>query len=426
MTAIFTTESYLASHAKLELAVSLKWLSFVSVPELVQVTAEDGEPRDLAIMLTGGGARAAYQVGLLRGLARHFPHLRFQIITGVSAGAINAVFLASTNDGLTDAVDRLSKLWCDLRCDHVFRPNYTALFPFRGAIKSIFPRRIPGGPHGLFNPAPLASLLRRLFSCPIRRMPIDGIRRNLELGKIKSVALVALDYSTGQSVRWVQGRNIDVFEGPNRRVARADLTVEHILASAALPFVFPAVRIGESWYGDGGIRLSAPLSPAVHLGASRILAMSTGYQRTPDEASTPVVEGYPPAAQIIGQLVNAIFLDVIDEDVTRMERMNDLIQQIPPERRDGMKPIDLFVLRPSRDIGKLAAEYQRYLPRSVKLFTRALGAHETESPDVISMLMFEPNYMRLLIETGEKDVEARLPELTTFLGENIRQMITRV
>ena len=200
----------------------MKWLSFVSVPELVQVTAEDGESRDLAIMLTGVGARAAYQVGLLRGLARHFPHLRFQIITGVSAGAINAVFLASTNDGLTDAVDRLSKLWCDLRCHHVFRPNYTALFPFRGAIKSIFPGRIPGGPHGLFNPAPLASLLRRLFSCPIRRMPIDGIRRNLELGKIKSVALVALDYSTGQSVRWVQGRNIDVFEGPNRRVARAD------------------------------------------------------------------------------------------------------------------------------------------------------------------------------------------------------------
>ena len=256
-------------------------------------------------------------------------------------------------------------------------------------------------------------------------MPIEGIRRNLAHGKIKAVSLIGLDYSTGQNVRWVQGRDVDIFERTNRRSEHAELTVEHVLASAALPFVFPAVRIGDSWYGDGGIRLSAPLSPAVHLGAKRILAMSTGYQRTPDEARRPVVAGYPPAAQIISQLVNAIFLDVIDEDVVRMERMNDLLRQLPPDRREGMKPIDLFVLRPSRDLGKLAAEYQRDLPRSVKLFTRALGADETESPDVVSMLMFEPAYMRMLIETGEKDVEARLPELTIFLGENIRPVVTR-
>jgi len=214
--------------------------------------------------------------------------------------------------------------------------------------------------------------------------------------------------------------SFEEFEGPNRRSSTAELTVEHVLASAAIPFVFPAVRIGDRWYGDGGIRLSAPLSAAVHLGARRILAMSTGYQRTTAEASRPAVEGYPPAAQIIGQLVNAIFLDAIDEDVTRMERMNELLLQLPPERRDGMKPIDLFVLRPSQDLARLAAKYQRYLPMSVKLFTRALGAHETESPDVISMLMFEPKYTECLIEIGEHDVEQRLPELTTFLGENIR------
>lgn len=376
-------------------------------------------------MLTGGGARASYQVGLIRGLARHFPHLRFQIITGVSAGAINAVYLAAKDGDLPDVAESLTKLWMDLQCHHVFRPNYTALLPFRSVIKSVFPRRIPGGPHGFFNASPLASLLRGVFDSPIRRMPIAGIRRNIERGILKAVALVALDYSTGQSVRWVQGRDHEAFDNTNRRRENVELTIEHVLGSAALPFVFPAVRIGERWYGDGGIRLNSPLSPALHLGASRILAMSTGYQRTEVEASRPVVRGYPPAAQILSQLVNAIFLDVIDEDVARMERINEILRQLPPDRRDGMRPVDLCVLRPSRDLGKLAGEYQKYLPASVRLFTRALGADETESPDVVSMLMFEPRYTRMLIEIGERDVESRLDELRTFLGDNALPAVSR-
>ncbi len=395
----------------------------MSVPELVELPHHetgDEEPGDLAVMLTGGGARAAYQVGLLKGLAHHFPDLHFQIITGVSAGAINAVFLAAKEGSLAQKVDQLTELWCDLRCHHVFRPNYPALIPFRAALRRVLPKRWRRFPHGVFNAAPLATLLRDLFDSPLRNMPIDGIRRNLQRGALKAVALISLDYTTGQSVRWVQGRRFDVSKGPNRRSGPAELTVEHILASAALPFIFPAVRIDDSWYGDGGIRLSAPLSAAVHLGARRILAMSTGYQRTADEASTPVVQGYPPAAQIIGQLMSAIFLDVIDEDVVRMERMSEMVRQLPLEQRDGFRPIDLFVLRPSKDLGKLAAKYQRFLPRSVRLFTRALGADQTESPDFVSMLMFEPNYTRVLIELGEGDVESRVPELRTFLGEDVR------
>ncbi|HMC20674.1 MAG TPA: patatin-like phospholipase family protein [Thermoanaerobaculia bacterium] len=395
----------------------------MSVPELVEVPRETREePGDLAVMLTGGGARAAYQVGLLKGLAHHFPNLHFQIITGVSAGAINAVFLAAREGTLQEKIDQLAQTWCDLRCHHIFTPNYRALLPFRSALKTVLPKSWRRFPHGLFNAGPLAALLRQLFDSPVRNMPIDGIRRNLQRGELRAIALIALDYTTGQSVRWVQGRRFDVFEGPNRRTGPAELTVEHILASAAIPFIFPAVRIEDSWYGDGGIRLSAPLSAAVHLGAKRILAMSTGYQRTPDEASMPEVEGYPPAAQIIGQLVNSIFLDVIDEDVVRMERMNEMVRQLPPERRDGFRPIDLFVLRPSQDLAKLAAQYQRFLPRSVKLFARALGADETESPDFVSMLMFEPNYTQVLLEMGERDVESRLPELRTFLGEDRRTL----
>ena len=247
-------------------------------------------PGDLAVMLTGGGARAAYQVGMLKGLATLFPDLRFQIITGVSAGAINAMFIAANQGSLAERVARLERVWRELQCYHVFRPNFAALLPFRTALKLALPR-LGSRPRGLFNAGPLADLLRRLFDTPYRNQPIEGVRRNLEEGTLKAVALMTLDYTTGQSVRWVQGRSVDVFEGPNRRSAQTEMTVEHVLASAALPFVFPAVRIRDRWYGDGGIRLSAPLSAAVHLGARRIIARSTGYQRTAAEANTPVVWG---------------------------------------------------------------------------------------------------------------------------------------
>lgn len=395
----------------------------MSMPAAQQTSEPDG---DLAIMLTGGGARAAYQVGLLKGLARHFPSLRFQIITGVSAGAINAIYLAASQGDLQSTAENLAKLWCSLECHHVFRPNYAALLPFRTALRAVLPAKMTKRPHGMLNAGPLAELLRHVYRCPRRNAPIEGIRGNLARGVLKAVALIGLDYTTGQSVRWAQGRSIDVFEGPNRRSVHTEITVEHVLASAALPFVFPAVKIENRWYGDGGIRLAAPLSPAVHLGARRILAMSTGYQRTPDEANTPVVQGYPPAAQIMGQLLNAIFLDVIDEDVVRMERMNELLSKIEPSQRHGMKPIELCVLRPSQDLGKLAAAHEKYLPRNMKFLTRALGTDETESSDMASMLMFEPHYTTALVEIGEADVAARLDELRTFLGESARPAITAV
>jgi NTE family protein len=396
--------------------------------ELVQPSEEvREEPRgDLAVMLTGGGARAAYQVGVIKGLARHFPDLRFQIITGVSAGAINAIFLAAHEGSLRECTEQLANLWCSLECRHVFRPNYAALLPFRTALKAILPPRMSKRPHGVLNAGPLAETLRDAYHCPIRNQPIAGIRRNLARGDLKAVGLIGLDYTTGQSVRWTQGRVIDTFEGPNRRSAQTEITVEHVLASASLPFVFPAVKIEQRWYGDGGIRLAAPLSSAVHLGARRILAMSTGYQRTPDEANTPEIGGYPPVAQIMGQLINAVFLDVIDEDVTRMERMNEMISKLDASQRNGFRAIDLLVMRPSVDLGRLAAEHEKYLPRNMKLLTRALGTRETESPDFISMLMFEPHYTTRLIEIGENDVASRLDEFRVFLGQPAEAAISAV
>ncbi|HEY3056508.1 MAG TPA: patatin-like phospholipase family protein [Thermoanaerobaculia bacterium] len=376
---------------------------------------------DLAVMLTGGGARAAYQVGLLQGLARLFPELKFEIVTGVSAGAINAVFLASHKGSLAQIAEELAQVWCELECHSIWHFDWKTMVPFRSALSSIFPRRTWSAQRGLVDTTPLAKLLCRIFDARPGK-PIRGIGENIRQGDLHAIAVNTLDYSTGQSVRWVQGRHIDVFEGPNRRSVRTAITVEHVLASSSLPFIFPAIRIGSQYHGDGGIRLAAPLSPAVHLGARRIIAMSTGYQRTKDEADIPVVQGYPPAAQLLGQLFNAIFLDVIDEDVVRMQRMNEMIAKLDPRERDGFKPIDLLVLRPSQDLGRLASAYEKYLPRHLKFVTRALGAKETESPDFVSLLMFEPNYTRELIAIGRADVEARAEEIREFLDRPMPQV----
>lgn len=363
-------------------------------------------------MLTGGGARAAYQVGLLKGIARHFPDLRFQIITGVSAGAINASFLAAHSGTLSEQAEALAEMWGQLEGDHIYQFDWRSMIPFRKRKKQ----------HGFVDTAPLRELLSRILDTRSGQ-PIRAIADNIRSGRLNAVALITLDYSTGQSVRWVQGRRIEVYEGPNRRSTPAELTIEHVMASSALPFVFPAVRIGHEWHGDGGIRLAAPLSPSVHLGATRIIAMSTGYQRTPDEALQPVVSGYPPAAQVIGQLVNAIFLDVIDEDVARMQRMNEMLHKVDPRDRNGFKPIDLLVLRPSCDLGKLAGAYAKDLPRNLRFLVRALGARETESPDFVSLLLFEPNYTKRLMELGEADVETRVDEIAAFLGEGAAEAV---
>jgi NTE family protein len=389
----------------------------MSVQSLYGVAGDANDA--IAVMLTGGGARAAYQVGLLKGIARHFPDLRFQIITGVSAGAINASYLAARRGPLPEKVRDLEDIWCELDCDSIYRLDLKTFLPFRSALASVMPKKTrwtASQPHALVDTSPLRDLACRILDVA-PGAPIPGIEENLRSGELTAFALTTLDYSTGQTVRWVQGRNFDVYEGPNRRVVQTELTMEHVLASAALPFVFPAVRIGREWHGDGSMRLAAPLSSAVHLGARRIIVMSTGYQRTPDEASRPVVSGYPPAAQILGQIVNAIFLDVIDEDAARMERMNELLRKMAPHERDGLKPIDLLVLRPSVDLGKLAADYERFLPRNLKLLVRALGAKETESPDFVSLLLFEPSYTRHIIEIGESDVDARIDDIRAFLGD---------
>ena len=372
---------------------------------------------DLALVLTGGGARGAYQVGVLRCLARRYPQLRIPILTGVSAGAVNSAYLAQHGGTLPQAVDNLSSLWRALTPERVFRVDAPSLW---GRVLRWGVRLVSGGvmggprPASLMDNAPLRHFLAEAMQTRDGTLP--GIEMNLERGVIRAVALSTTSYTTGQSITWVQGREITQWERPKRRGVQTRLTIDHIMASTALPLIFPAVRLGAAWYGDGGIRLSAPLSPALHLGAHKILAISTRRERSRADADQADIPGYPPPAQVLGVLYNAIFLDLIDQDVIRLERLNQILRGVPPPLRQGLRIVNILTLRPSRDLGRMARDYEVQLPRVFRFLTRGLGTRETASPDILSMVMFQDDYIRALIELGEADADARVAELDQFLA----------
>jgi NTE family protein len=266
------------------------------------------------------------------------------------------------------------------------------------------------------NTTPLRAFLHSVLETRDGRL--IGIARNIEAGRLSAVAMTATSYSTGQSVVFVQGSDILPWRRPQRRATRTELTVEHVMASAALPIFFPAIRIGNEWHGDGGIRLTAPLSPALHLGADRIVAISTRYDRSQAEADSLQVVGYPPPAQILGAVLNAVFLDLIDQDELRLNRLNQLLLALPPDRRIGLKPVELLVIRPSADLGKLAAQFEPQLPRAFRFMTRGLGTRRQKSPDMLSMLMFQPDYLQHLMEIGERDAEARSDDIEKFVEDS--------
>jgi NTE family protein len=371
-------------------------------------------PGELAITLSGGGARAAYQVGVLRGIARHLPRIRPLILTGESAGAMNAAYLAAHPGTFAEGIEELARVWSDLTVPQIFRAGPLNLLRWGTRLISGGAAIAPTA-RSLLDTAPLRSLLERTLNAPDGE--IVGIAKNLEHGIMKAIALTTINYTTGQTVTWVQGDKIRDWDRALRRSVATRLTVDHVLASAALPFVFPAVRLGNHWYGDGGVRLHAPLAPAIHLGASRVLAISTRYRPTVEEAAQPAIHGYPPPAQVVGILLDAIFLDLVDNDALVLQRLNWLLGKLPREEWGNLRPVNLLVLRPSQDLTTLAAGCEAKLPRGLRYMVRGLGAHQTTRPALLSLLMFVPEYLEALIRIGESDAESRLDEISAFLAD---------
>jgi NTE family protein len=372
---------------------------------------------ELAFALGGGGARGAYQLGFLRHVAKRYPTLRAEILTGVSAGAVNAVYLANHPGSFAAKVEDLTRLWCGLSVDQVFRVDAASLanqvLRWFAQLALFGGRRRFPQMEGLVDTQPLVELLHRQLGSRDGSLP--GISRNLHAKELGAVAVTTTRYDTGQTITWCQGREVHGQDRPLRRIAHAELRVEHVLASIALPLFFPAVQIGPSWYGDGGIRLHAPLAPATHLGASRIVAVSTSPVSPAEPDRSPEPEPYPPPAQILSVLHDAVFLDLLDQDALHLKRINRLLEGRADAAALGLRPVELLVLRPSQSLSAIATEYEARLPSPFRFLLRRLGTQQARSQELMSLLMFQGNYLTRLIEIGEVDADARRAEIAHIL-----------
>jgi NTE family protein len=376
-------------------------------------------PREiqLALALGGGGARAAYQAGVLRGIAARFPQFRAPLLTGVSAGAINVAHLGNHTGPFAQKVEDLTRLWQNLSFDDVFSIDAASLI---WRVTRIGLRLSVGMPPGIARANSMVDtrpLRRFLFrSLGTETELLSGIQQNIAAGQLSAVALTALNYDTGESVTFVEGKSIQDWERPLRKGVRTRLSVEHIMASAALPLLFAPIRIGNDWYGDGGIRLVAPLSPAVHLGADRLLVISTHYEFPPFCKLRKKAAGPPAPAVVLGALYDAVFLDQLDHDALQIERINELLRKLQPQDRRGLREVQTVMIRPSADLGALANEYEKNLPRTFRYFMRRFGSKEAEEQDLISTVMFHKDYIDQLLSLGERDAATHADEIAKLLA----------
>jgi NTE family protein len=383
-----------------------------------------------ALVLTGGGARAAYQAGVLRAIARlrrqsgiRSSTSPFGVIVGTSAGAINCAALACHADDFDGAVAQLGQVWREFHADHVYRTDSIRVIESGAKWLSmlslgwLIARWHRARPRSLLNNAPLAQLLAET-------MDMERLDRMLRKDFLQAVAVTASSYSSGRhSVFYQSHRSIESWSRSQRHAIRTQLSIDHLLASAAIPFLFPAVPIPvetvPEYFGDGSMRQAAPLSPAIHLGAQRILVI--GSARTNEPANgTLISPDYPNLAQIAGHALSSIFLDTLTADIERVERLNDLLAALPEEkaRRSGLRRIQVLSITPSRRVDRIAAEHVQALPVTIRGLLRSVGvsslAGDLRGAAFASYLLFESSFTRALMEMGESDALARRGEIARF------------
>lgn len=372
----------------------------------------------IALILTGGGARAAYQVGVLKAVRELLSEPRrnpFQILCGTSAGAINAVSLAVWAENFSAGVDHLCHVWENFHAGQVYRADALGIIRsgarWLGAL--MFGWITHRAPRSLLDNTPLYQLLTH-------GLDFSGIERAIENRALHAVSVTCSGYSSGQSVTFFRGRaDIESWQRSQRVGAHAKLGVDHLMASSAIPFIFPAIKINREWFGDGSMRQMTPISPAIHLGADKVLVIGAG--RFHEENIRPRTGVYPSLAQIAGHALSSIFLDSLPIDLERAARINRTLSIIPEEvrREQGMelRPLDMLVIAPSERLDHLAARNAWALPWPVRMLLRGMGAMNRNGGALISYLLFERPYTCALIDLGYRDTLARRDELLAFLDE---------
>jgi NTE family protein len=385
----------------------------------MQHTASPAQPALTGLILSGGGARAAYQVGVLAAIADLLPDSRnpFPVIVGTSAGAINAVSLACGALDFAEAVHRLKLVWQGFHTHQVYRSDWPGVL--RQASRFIGRSLLGLGsevPVALLDSAPLTELLRK-------NLDFSGISAAVRQRKLRAVAVTAFAYESAQAMTFYQGRAaIDPWFRHRRVGVPTRLGIEHLLASASIPLIFPPVKIGREYFGDGAVRQAAPISPALHLGASKVLVVGVSTDESEQRLNAPAKGRLPSLAQIGGHLLNSTFVDNLESDIELLERLNYLGSLIPSEQRRrglGLEPVEVLVIAPSQPLDQIAARHRHEMPRALRLFLRGPGATRDSGAGVMSYLLFESGYCHELIELGYQDAMAKKARLIEFLDLNV-------
>jgi NTE family protein len=363
------------------------------------------------LVLTGGGARSAYQVGVLKGVAellRRGSACPFPIITGTSAGAVSAIALASDAAHFRRSVYAIERVWRDFRVHQVFKADAVSML--RSGLHWML-AFVTGGwlvhpPHSLFDNTPLWNLLRE-------QLHFDGIPRSLYKEHLQAIGICATCYADADSVTFYASASaIEPWSRVFRKGARVPLTLDHLMASLSIPFLFRPVRLNNQYFGDGAMRQTSPLSPAIHLGANRLFIIGV---------NDPAPTGHGPArrtlepsfGQMFGFMLDSLFMDQLHADLERISRYNE---------SNDTRRIEYLVMTPSRDVNKIARRHARELPRSLRALMHAMGAGNAASTLLLSYLLFERGFTRELIALGYEDARARADEIRAFLVlENARQ-----
>ena len=375
--------------------------------------------RRVALVLSGGGARAAYQVGVLRAISElrgRVPGNPFPILCGTSAGAINATALAVFADNYNIAVRKLIRIWRNFHVGDVYRAETLDFLRtglrWGGALT--FGWLLRQTPRSLLDNQPLADLLSHVYD-------FSAIGRAIESGHLRALSVSVSSYRSGESRVFFQGRSeLHGWQRVQRTGMRTELDVRHLLASSAIPFVFPAVDIGGEYVGDGSMRQLAPIAPAIHLGADRVLVIGAGRANEPRAAPPAQAPAYPTLAQVAGHALSSIFLDTLAADIERTQRINHTLSLIPPAARadSALRPVELLVISPSQRLDDLALRHVHELPGTVRTLLGILGVRPNDhaSGALASYLLFEPGYTRALMQLGWRDTLSQREEVERFFG----------
>jgi NTE family protein len=376
----------------------------------------NGKRPKVGLIMTGGGARAAYQVGVLKAVSEFMPpdaRTPFQIICGTSAGAINAAAIAVHASDFRVGVERLMMVWSNFRVHHVYRADPWGAFS-NSARWSL--ALLTGGASrhavSLLDNTPLAHLLAHAFD-------FSAIDRAIDCGDLVAFSITCSGYTSGESVSFYQGQpDLQPWHRARRIGIPMRITHDHLLASSALPFIFPPRHINREYFGDGSMRQIAPVSPALHLGADRVVVIGVGRQQ--EKSPRVATETHPSLAQIAGHTLNSIFLDSLEVDLERLQRINRTLELIPDELLEksnySLHRVDFRVITPSEELEKIAVTHRDELPRTIRLLLGAVGGMRRSGANLLSYLLFERSYCRALIQLGYDDTMARKDDLVAFLG----------